>query len=908
MKGWVKEIIMKKPWGKHNNGHFVYEKFSVLKRKSAKTITALLASLVVVPALCCAQMAIGDTTPGFNYSSPHTGSTHLGPYTWEPGNVTYCIESGVAWDGKGDWRSVDDKEYRFAATLIQRFSDDFADIVQAAIAFDIHQNIDVERSKWYKDLENGFNVNVGTIGQLYKTADVLWKDAKRKTPMKAKITNEYTDAKRAGVLHVKLLNDDGSPIEGFPMRVSSSSDFMKFDNGDFYVEKSTEAPVDIPWTATGNGNARIRVSFEAPQAERFYSSSGKDLVRSTKKTWYRSTGEVNVSVDVPKADPPKVDVPQGNPPKTDVPKTDPPAHEQPKTNPPKVEQTNGSGNNGNSGNSNSGNTTQGENNNNHGAANGGTTNGNVAGAAGGVTGGVTGGAAGGVFNGTAGNSTSDPHNPTVVTPASGTTHGGTTPNTGAGGGTSVDTHTGTATGGTTQSGGTTQAGGASQAGGNSNTASGTTNTGNTGNTATNGTTTTTTTTTTHGEHNPGGTSAMPSVETTADGNTVVNNQQNSGASSSAGTSGSGKKIAPHSGDTSTHDDPSVMGVVNTSNQDLVSVNNHVASTVKEVLDALHALGEQIKLYSAVSSAYSNTSQPVKQHNTTPGGGVNPSPVAGAVGASNGSAAASNISPAAASSASATKADSTSGVNNASHGNAGNTGGAVNGGNAGNAANISGTGAAAVGADNAGKASVASSHDTIITTAHGAPTNGNSHAAIKSDAISSATVGANATAGTNATATHSSAGKNIQQTANNQHELQHKETYPGAKTSGNNAYEGASKGSYEGDYKGAYAGTNRKDQRSNHDNTGSNANGNYSEGYDGDESDDEGNGYERTNATSASLADTGTTTTLVMVCALILLTLAGGITLGRCTSGTPRHGRQRSFEGNNSLPAMRRRHV
>ena len=894
---------MKKPWGKHNNGHFVYEKFSVLKRKSAKTITALLASLVVVPALCCAQMAIGDTTPGFNYSSPHTGSTHLGPYTWEPGNVTYCIESGVAWDGKGDWRSVDDKEYRFAATLIQRFSDDFADIVQAAIAFDIHQNIDVERSKWYKDLENGFNVNVGTIGQLYKTADVLWKDAKRKTPMKAKITNEYTDAKRAGVLHVKLLNDDGSPIEGFPMRVSSSSDFMKFDNGDFYVEKSTEAPVDIPWTATGNGNARIRVSFEAPQAERFYSSSGKDLVRSTKKTWYRSTGEVNVSVDVPKANPPKVDVPQGNPPKTDVPKTDPPAHEQPKTNPPKAEQTNGSGNNGNSGNSNSGNTTQGENNNNHGAANGGTTNGNVAGAAGGVTG----GAAGGVSNGTAGNSTSDPHNPTVVTPASGTTHGGTTPNTGAGGGTSVDTHTGTATGGTTQSGGTTQAGGtsqaggASQAGGNSNTASGTTNTGNTGNTATNGTTTTTTTTTTHGEHNPGGTSAMPSVETTADGNTVVNNQQNSGASSSAGTSGSGKKIAPHSGDTSTHDDPSVMGVVNTSNQDLVSVNNHVASTVKEVLDALHALGEQIKLYSAVSSAYSNTSQPVKQHNTTPGGGVNTAPVAGAVGASNGSTAASNISPAVASSASATKADSTSGVNNASHGDAGNAG---NVGDAGNA------GEAAVGVDNAGKASATGSRNTrIATAARGVSTDGsNPHAAINSDAISSATAGANATSGMHAIEAHSSAGKNIQQTANNQHELQHKETYPGAKTSGNNAYKGASNGSYEGDYKGAYAGTNRKDQRSNHDNTGSNANGNYSEGYDGDESDDEGNGYERTNTTSASLADTGTTTTLVMACALILLTLAGGITLGRCTSGTPRHGRQRSFEGNNSLPAMRRRHV
>lgn len=898
---------MKKPWGKHNNGHFVYEKFSVLKRKSAKTITALLASLVVVPALCCAQMAIGDTTPGFNYSSPHTGSTHLGPYTWEPGNVTYCIESGVAWDGKGDWRSVDDKEYRFAATLIQRFSDDFADIVQAAIAFDIHQNIDVERSKWYKDLENGFNVNVGTIGQLYKTADVLWKDAKRKTPMKAKITNEYTDAKRAGVLHVKLLNDDGSPIEGFPMRVSSSSDFMKFDNGDFYVEKSTEAPVDIPWTATGNGNARIRVSFEAPQAERFYSSSGKDLVRSTKKTWYRSTGEVNVSVDVPKADPPKVDVPQGNSPKTDVPKTDPPAHEQPKTNPPKAEQTNGSGNNGNSGNSNSGNTTQGENNNNHGAANGGTTNGNVAGAAGGVTGGVTGGAAGGVSNGTAGNSTSDPHNPTVVTPASGTTHGGTTPNTGAGGGTSVDTHTGTATGGTTQSGGTTQAGGASQAGGstqaggNSNTASGTTNTGNTGNTATNGTTTTTTTTTTHGEHNPGGTSAMPSVETTADGNTVVNNQQNSGASSSAGTSGSGKKIAPHSGDTSTHDDPSVMGVVNTSNQDLVSVNNHVASTVKEVLDALHALGEQIKLYSAVSSAHSNTSQPVKQHNTTPGGGVNTAPVAGAVGASNGSTAASNISPAVASSASATKADSTSGVNNASHGDAGNAG---NVGDAGNA------GEAAVGVDNAGKASATGSRNTrIATAARGVSTDGsNPHAAINSDAISSATAGANATSGMHAIEAHSSAGKNIQQTANNQHELQHKETYPGAKTSGNNAYKGASKGSYAGDYKGAYAGANRKDQRSNHNSAGSNANGNYSEGYDGDESDDEGNGYERTNTTSASLADTGTTTTLVMACALILLTLAGGITLGRCTSGTPRHGRQRSFEGNNSLPAMRRRHV
>ena len=188
-------------------------------------------------------------------------------------------------DYKGNIKQMNGEDYRIAANIIKTHNNNDDDLTQAALAFMIHNHFDINQDRWKEAVENGF-VDVETE-TLRNKADKLWQQGVKETPVKAVLKNDYTKGKRIGVMHISLQNSNGDSLGGVPIKVKSSNNLIKFANGSESFEgKSKKEGLDITWNALDAGNARIEVSFNAPKAERLFSPDGQDVIRSFENTWY----------------------------------------------------------------------------------------------------------------------------------------------------------------------------------------------------------------------------------------------------------------------------------------------------------------------------------------------------------------------------------------------------------------------------------------------------------------------------------------------------------------------------------------------------------------------------------------------------------------------------------------------
>lgn len=284
--------------GKHTNFSCANKLRNLMKQKNIRKMLALFTSAVLVPSVLCSQIAMGsvDKLTGYYYKKSNTvewlsekiARLRLGPVTdkWEGRkNSIFCMESSVFIDYKGNIKQMNGEDYRIAANIIKTHNNNDDDLTQAALAFMIHNHFDINQDRWKEAVENGF-VDVETE-TLRNKADKLWQQGVKKTPVKAVLKNDYTKGKRIGVMHISLQNSNGDSLGGVPIKVKSSNNLIKFANGSESFEgKSKKEGLDITWNALDAGNARIEVSFNAPKAERLFSPDGQDVIRSFENTWY----------------------------------------------------------------------------------------------------------------------------------------------------------------------------------------------------------------------------------------------------------------------------------------------------------------------------------------------------------------------------------------------------------------------------------------------------------------------------------------------------------------------------------------------------------------------------------------------------------------------------------------------
>ncbi len=294
---------MKRYGGKHSIKNCANMLQSSLKRKSMRILVALISSAIVVPAVFCAQLASGlniPNRPGFWYKKSTTVewlsrpdlSLILGPSLWEANKKLYCIESSVLYNATGIWRAETSEDYRIAAKLIQDNKSNDDRVVQAAIAFALHNHFDINQARWKEVVENGFeDIDTQIIAD---TANRLWQEARKQTPIRAELKKEYTIGQRAGRFTIRVFNPDGEVLSGIPVKIQYDEDFINLESKNVgqknYVGeveiRSTKEGVSIPWEAKKTSNVNISILVQGPEPERLYSDTGQDNVRSDEPAWY----------------------------------------------------------------------------------------------------------------------------------------------------------------------------------------------------------------------------------------------------------------------------------------------------------------------------------------------------------------------------------------------------------------------------------------------------------------------------------------------------------------------------------------------------------------------------------------------------------------------------------------------
>lgn len=243
-----------------------------------KTLRAVLALVAAVAALATGTItAHADSGPGLvtgYYINPISWGTHvvgtrgagLGVIAMNGGKPTYCIEFGQPFAGFGGWQDADTGDQRIAANLVDRNKDDMSDFTQAAVAWAIHDHIDLNtnNSKAFWDYwkANG-SLSGADKNAVGARAAQLWNDAATNMPASARMSYQYTQGKRRGTFDPGLRNQQGGYISGIPYTIVDLNNKAKFDaTGTNSISGVTKGgPEHIPWTAIGNGMTNFKMRY-----------------------------------------------------------------------------------------------------------------------------------------------------------------------------------------------------------------------------------------------------------------------------------------------------------------------------------------------------------------------------------------------------------------------------------------------------------------------------------------------------------------------------------------------------------------------------------------------------------------------------------------------------------------------
>lgn len=246
-----------------------------------KTLRAVLALVAAVAALATGTItAHADSGPGLvtgYYINPISWGPHvveargagLGVIAMNGGRPTYCIEFGQPFAGFGGWQDADTGDQRIAANLVDWNKGDMSDFTQAAVAWAIHDHIDLNTNN-SKDFWNYWKANGSLSGAdknaVGNRAAQLWNEAATNMPASARMSYKYTQGKRRGTVNPGLKNGYGQWIAGVQYTFTDLNNKIRFDaTGTNTISGVTNGQEEhIAWTAIGNGITNVQIRWKVP--------------------------------------------------------------------------------------------------------------------------------------------------------------------------------------------------------------------------------------------------------------------------------------------------------------------------------------------------------------------------------------------------------------------------------------------------------------------------------------------------------------------------------------------------------------------------------------------------------------------------------------------------------------------
>ena len=246
----------------------------------------------VAAAVAVGSLAAGAVTanaaqnglPGYGFNAWKDGSHYadagvsgLGPIGGTQGNWIYCIQGGVnVGDFDGDWQTADNADQQTAAWMIDTTKDDASDLTQAAVAYAIHEHLDVAGNHWSAMKAAG--LTNGDIGQVSAKANELWEQAKNKVVTSSGWEQvKYTRGMGEGTIQAELRSENGY-VSGVPYTVL-------YDKSEIEVENPTgvtgDGPIEVKWKALKNGEANIRIQYDVQSLDKLIPATGQHKIRQS---------------------------------------------------------------------------------------------------------------------------------------------------------------------------------------------------------------------------------------------------------------------------------------------------------------------------------------------------------------------------------------------------------------------------------------------------------------------------------------------------------------------------------------------------------------------------------------------------------------------------------------------------
>lgn len=284
-------------------------------KKAGRAVVAVVAAAATViaglagaPAAMAVQEAGGAAgMPGYSSNASYHvtypngyyawGEVGIGPITRQDGKYLYCVEAQAEYTGvAGTWSEASDTTSRQMAYIADKYNNDSGDLVQAAIAYLVHQKLDDSGQQFL----NGFaasGLKNGDWNAVVAKANELWADAVQNMPANIQASYQYTQGKRTGTVNPGIKNGNGQYVSGIAYTITDLNNNVTFnDSGTSSISGTTNGTEQhIAWTAKGTGKAHLRVSYQSVNAARL-SSPNQDLFKKSDP----STQSASVSFDVQK--------------------------------------------------------------------------------------------------------------------------------------------------------------------------------------------------------------------------------------------------------------------------------------------------------------------------------------------------------------------------------------------------------------------------------------------------------------------------------------------------------------------------------------------------------------------------------------------------------------------------------
>ncbi|EFG26615.2 LPXTG-motif cell wall anchor domain-containing protein [Scardovia inopinata] len=196
------------------------------------------------------------------------------------GRNAYCIETGVheGFSYTDSKEQKDSPDSRKIAYLAHKYQDKADPVIHAAIAALIKDRFESRDKGLWAHRRAYFLKDHPAVAPMMTK---LWDEAEKANPSHFTVNNTYTEAHRRGVFHAQILSSSGQALAGLPLTVTLKGPGVFDKTGKKTITVTTQShPLDITWTADGDGQVSVSAQARTGSLERL--SSDQDYLRTGK--------------------------------------------------------------------------------------------------------------------------------------------------------------------------------------------------------------------------------------------------------------------------------------------------------------------------------------------------------------------------------------------------------------------------------------------------------------------------------------------------------------------------------------------------------------------------------------------------------------------------------------------------